>query len=961
MANELTKIPKFRRCVLQNFPFIEQDFDALTDYQLLCKVVEYLNKVITSQNEVIEVAESLTVAFNQLQSFVENYFANLDVQEEINNKLDEMAESGQLADIVSQYLSSTAVFGYNTVADMQASSNLVNGSYAKTLGYTRPNDGGAGLYKIRTLQVSDTLDSGSLIPISSTLVAELVYTDHINYNQFGATGDGETNDFTAMYNAHVFANAHNLRVEGVPESEYYISAADREIPVYTTTDFKNAKLIIDDTATGIDHTKAIFAIRSSFTEQNITINELSTNSTSIDLTGVNISTNALVEVTNSNKKQFIRSGVNADSGQNQFDSFRVDTNGTIIDTVLWDLATITGATIKEIGDPQIEFKNVRIETIANEGDTEYEYFYRNIRCSRSNTVISNIYHTITNEDNAHSQPYDGIIYITNCCNVQVNDCQLSAHKTFYTSGSTPMGTYDIRLNRAIDISLNNTTQINSISDNTKWGIITSNYCKNISYNNCVLNRFDAHKGVNNLTIDNSIIGYQGIRVVGFGKLIIKNTKIVDSEILVTLRDDYGSFWDGDIIIENVEVECKFLSVRDGRMIVNAKNDGTHNFGYTCQYPNIYVDGITFHNAIDDTKTNFTGISVFYAYASGKGAITNSYNPVMGDTISIKNAHCDATKNGFVMFGSGIDIELNKLYCADNSLVTGRYTNDYYARKKALDITPNFHIYVDNVDIEYNTPNFCDILGYGEPTISTMFTTYNTASKRLLPEIIVRNCENICNFPQYPAIYKFYNCKIDRIVTPNSGVNSLALVEFHDCLIAPAGYVRHLESAGNEITYSYLETKKLVAPANDKTMFRNCFFEGLEEYQTGMDTPADSSLYKKTYYLFTYIGTIESAKYLRNGYDIVGCSLSDKILYSFNTDDRHWFQVFDFFNSTAFSEDLGLLVRKIGYTSSTPSAITITRPSGSETIALKEGITYVNVSTDTMSIYLNNNWVTVTTS
>ena len=41
-----SKIPKFRRCVLQNFPFIEEDFDALTDYGLLCKVVEYLNKVI---------------------------------------------------------------------------------------------------------------------------------------------------------------------------------------------------------------------------------------------------------------------------------------------------------------------------------------------------------------------------------------------------------------------------------------------------------------------------------------------------------------------------------------------------------------------------------------------------------------------------------------------------------------------------------------------------------------------------------------------------------------------------------------------------------------------------------------------------------------------------------------------------------------------------------------------------
>ena len=45
-------IPPFRRFVIQNFPFIEADFDALTSYQLWSKVVEYLNKVIKSQNEI---------------------------------------------------------------------------------------------------------------------------------------------------------------------------------------------------------------------------------------------------------------------------------------------------------------------------------------------------------------------------------------------------------------------------------------------------------------------------------------------------------------------------------------------------------------------------------------------------------------------------------------------------------------------------------------------------------------------------------------------------------------------------------------------------------------------------------------------------------------------------------------------------------------------------------------------
>ena len=104
MANELTKIPKFRRCVLQNFPFIEQDFDALTDYQLLCKVVEYLNKVIEHQNALDDDYAELVNTYDTLVDFVNNYFENLDVQEEINNKLDQMADSGQLGDLIGAYI-----------------------------------------------------------------------------------------------------------------------------------------------------------------------------------------------------------------------------------------------------------------------------------------------------------------------------------------------------------------------------------------------------------------------------------------------------------------------------------------------------------------------------------------------------------------------------------------------------------------------------------------------------------------------------------------------------------------------------------------------------------------------------------------------------------------------------------------------------------------------------------------
>ena len=100
---EYKNLTPFKWFVLENFPFIEADFDALTEWQLFCKLGKEINKIIDSQNIVGEQAENLTNAFNNLKNYVDNYFDNLDVQEEINNKLNEMAEDGTLQEIIGKY------------------------------------------------------------------------------------------------------------------------------------------------------------------------------------------------------------------------------------------------------------------------------------------------------------------------------------------------------------------------------------------------------------------------------------------------------------------------------------------------------------------------------------------------------------------------------------------------------------------------------------------------------------------------------------------------------------------------------------------------------------------------------------------------------------------------------------------------------------------------------------------
>ena len=78
--------------------------DSLSYYELLCKVVDYLNKAMEDVETLHGDVTSLHTAYTELQNYVNNYFSTLDVQEEINDKLDKMAESGALGNILSQII-----------------------------------------------------------------------------------------------------------------------------------------------------------------------------------------------------------------------------------------------------------------------------------------------------------------------------------------------------------------------------------------------------------------------------------------------------------------------------------------------------------------------------------------------------------------------------------------------------------------------------------------------------------------------------------------------------------------------------------------------------------------------------------------------------------------------------------------------------------------------------------------
>lgn len=188
------KLTPFKWFILENFPFIEADFDALTEWQLFCKIGKEINKIINSQNTVGNEMEILSQAFIDLQNYVNNYFDNLDMQDEINNKLNEMAESGELQNIIGEFLRINSQLIFNSVSDMKSSNNLIVGSTAKTLGFYNINDGGNAIYKI----VDDSslnVDNMFVHLLDNGLKAQLLIENNtINILQLGARKQDKQNN-----------------------------------------------------------------------------------------------------------------------------------------------------------------------------------------------------------------------------------------------------------------------------------------------------------------------------------------------------------------------------------------------------------------------------------------------------------------------------------------------------------------------------------------------------------------------------------------------------------------------------------------------------------------------------------------------------------------------------------------------------------------------------------------------
>lgn len=150
-------------------------------------IISEVKKAIEGFKALSAKTDDFETTLNNALEYINNYFKNLDVQEEINNKLEEMKKNGELADIIAAFLKAPTF--YLNVDAMKTDSAIVNNSVAITASYQGINTDGACLYWIHKPKQFDFE-----IPVSNGLYAYPCPIGTPTLKEFGATNASSSID-----------------------------------------------------------------------------------------------------------------------------------------------------------------------------------------------------------------------------------------------------------------------------------------------------------------------------------------------------------------------------------------------------------------------------------------------------------------------------------------------------------------------------------------------------------------------------------------------------------------------------------------------------------------------------------------------------------------------------------------------------------------------------------------------
>lgn len=541
--------------------------------------LEQLNKVIEN---LITIANQTGINSKEIYD-LQNYFKNLDLQTEINIKLDLMAESGELSTILADFLNLNRFF--NTTLDLLNETSIIkiNKNFIiETYGYSSINDGGS-----TKILITDTIPTNKFYFTLKNNLYGIPLTNLNNVLIYGIKNDGIT-DNTILLNQII--NYTN---------KLYFPAGTYLFSNLNIINKDNFEIYGDSKKTSIlkcnsTNTTTFFKFISLENGNNYRIHDIKIDSNYI---GINISF-SFINVNNStiNNCEIIGSTSQRTLNLQNFDSNYGHNNKITNNNVIKDCTNSTsGALIESTGELSgtndqylfntlIEKNNCIVKCTNYVGDNDL------FDCIETD----NCYYTTISNNYCETTLHNGISLDTrNIKTLCINNICISKSNSHSVNGIEVTGSYGAEVQEGI-ISNNiiDSFKTNGISVNAKNYKVSSNKINNTNRGIILLELCSDL----NLISDNVISNYveSGIFVSGDAK----NARIINNigKILVSSGNGGGIF-----IISPM-----------------TNNDLTNGLSRI-----IYINGIHVNDWIDGIKTNGVALDclsdgrlLFYNHVTG---------------------------------------------------------------------------------------------------------------------------------------------------------------------------------------------------------------------------------------------------------------------------------------------------------------------------------------------------------
>ena len=475
----------------------------------------------------------------------------------------------------------------------------------------------------------------------------------VNVKDFGAVGDGVTDDSQALYDAHVYANQTGKKVI-YSKGDYLIKEVGN-IPIRTNVDLNGSKLIIDQT-----NLTSIFDVETSHEWNDLDVDYFNRLHLSEFLTNTNYLP-SLKNVVPENQLVNLVYSVDGETPETEsrevIDETSVHTqNGKLIGNMIRGANNLIKIRYREIDTP-ILISDFKLHLIGKNQLSENKIF----NVMRDNVTIDGVN---VSRDLVPQSLRKVIFYSSYNYNLKLKNIDSYNPKQNIIPMDTTTNMFDgyvISLNHSVDTLFEHvnatTVHSNGQTENGTWGATGNNNFKNLVVEKSNISRIDAHDPCNTVTVRDSVV--DRIQLCGSGKMYFDNVTFTPSQDphMITIASVYhtklSSQWLGEIEVVNSTYKPIFDGDGDLYLIyTNAYNFKYKNF---IPFNNLYVDNLTIDTSLlkaADISVRTFNINKFsserVSYLPKKVEIKNikyaNSKPCFTTGLGIRNVGAEATND-----------------------------------------------------------------------------------------------------------------------------------------------------------------------------------------------------------------------------------------------------------------------------------------------------------------------------